>query len=240
MRRSCCLGFSLLTVVAAGCGSNDVMLKKQMEMESRLEQLVQANAADSVRLGQLVNDVKEVQARLNRMSAGMDELKQRDRDAASSLEVLSQRITELSASRSTPKIEVVNRDGSPADKDADQQQAYMKAFGLFSANNYDAAIAGFEAYLRNYPNGEYAGNAQYWIGECYYTQHSYREALEAFNRVVKNYPGGTKVPDAMLKVAFTLISLNEPEKGKDALRALIEKYPRSQAAAKARERLARY
>lgn len=240
MRRSGCLGLSLFSLAIASCGTNDVMLKKQMEMESRLEQLVQANATDSVRLGQLATDVKEMQARVDRVSSGMDELKQKDRDVASSLETISQRIEELSASRSTPKIEVVNRENTPVDKDAEQQQAYMKAFGLFSANNYSSAITEFEAYLKNYPNGEYAGNAQYWIGECFYTQHSYREALEAFNRVVRNYPKGTKVPDAMLKIAFTFISINEPEKGKDALQALIEKYPKSQAAAKARERLSRY
>ncbi|HEY6838597.1 MAG TPA: tol-pal system protein YbgF [Geobacteraceae bacterium] len=240
MRQSGCLGLGLFFLAIAGCGTNDVMLKKQMEMESRLEQLVQANATDSVRLGQLANDVKEMQARVNRLSSGMEELKQKDNDVASSLETLSQRLEGFSASRATAKIEVVNRENVPVDKDADQQQAYMKAFGLFSANNYDSAITEFEAYLKKYPKGEYAGNAQYWIGECFYTQHSYREALEAFNRVVTDYPKGSKVPDAMLKIGFTLISINEPEKGKDALQALIEKYPKSQAAAKARERLSRY
>ena len=116
----------------------------------------------------------------------------------------------------------------------------MKAFGLFSANNYPAAISAFEDHLRKYPRGEYAGNAQYWIGECHYTQHDYRAALDAFNLVVKNYPQGAKVPDALLKIGFTFISLNEPDKARATLESLIAKYPRTPAAAKAQERLSRH
>jgi tetratricopeptide (TPR) repeat protein len=62
------------------------------------------------------------------------------------------------------------------------------------------------AFIRH-PDSEYAGNAQYWIGECYYTQRDYARALEAFNKVIERYPKGQKVPDALLKVGFSLTAL---------------------------------
>jgi TolA-binding protein len=57
--------------------------------------------------------------------------------------------------------------------------------------------------------------------------------------MVATYPKGSKVPDAMLKIGYSLVSMNEPEKARAALQSLLVKYPKSPAAAKARERLGR-
>lgn len=229
----------VVCLVTAGCGGNDVIVKKQMELEARLEQLVQGNAATNARLTELSGEVKEVQGQVKSNAAAIEELKPGYRELKTSLEAISSKPAEA-APPATPKIEVVNREAPPADKDAAPQDAYMKAFGLFSANNYARAIEAFASFIKTYPDSEYAGNAQYWIGESYYTQRDYTQALEAFDRVIANYPKGKKVPDAMLKLGYTFISMNEPVKAKAALLTLIDKYPRSQAAAKARERLGRH
>lgn len=228
-------------VTLAGCGNNDVILKKQMEMEARLEQLVQGSAAANSRLNELTGEVKSLEGKVASQATELDELKTagRDlRDLKSSVETLSQRVNEPPPA--SPKIEVVNPEPGQPDKDAGPQAAYMKAFGLFSANKYPEAIVAFEAFLKSYPAHEYAANAQYWIGECLYTQHEYPKALEAFKKVVSAYPKSGKVPDAMLKVGFSQISLNERTAAVATLRELIEKYPRSQAAVKAKERLNRH
>ena len=225
----------------AGCGNNDVILKKQTEMEARLEQLVQGGAAANSRLTELGAEVKELQAKVGAQATELEELKAagRDlRDLKSSVETLSQRVNEPPPP--APKIEVVNQEPSQPDKDADPQAAYMKAFGLFSANKYGEAIDAFDAFLRKYPDHEYAPNALYWIGECFYTQHNFRQALEAFNKVVTAYPKSNKVPDALLKVGFSQISLNDQATARATLQSVIEKYPKSQAAAKAKERLNRH
>ncbi|RQW77979.1 MAG: tol-pal system protein YbgF, partial [Geobacter sp.] len=139
-----------------------------------------------------------------------------------------------------PRIVVVNKGASSVEGESIEQDAYMKAFGLFSTNNYSGAIQAFQSFITSYPRSEYAGNAQYWIGECYYTQRDYSKALKAFNMVIDNYPKGNKVPDAMLKAGYSLISMNQHDKAKPALEALVETYPKTPAAMKARERLIRY
>jgi len=58
--------------------------------------------------------------------------------------------------------------------------------------------------------------------------------------MVATYPNGNKVPDAMLKIGYSLVNMNEPEKARTALQALLVKYPKSPAAAKAREKLGRH
>ena len=229
-----------LAFAASGCSDYDVILKKQTEMDARLEQLIQGSAAANKRVAELSGEVKELQARDKAQSAELDELKNtvapQLKNLKPSLETPSPSVTELPPA-ATPRIEVVNSDATPPDSDAGPQEAYMKAFGLFSSNKYGEAIEAFEAFIRNHSSHEYAGNAQYWIGECYYTQRNYPLALEAFNKVVSNYPKGNKVPDAMLKTGYTLFNMNEPARAKAALKALVDKYPRSPAAVKAKERL---
>lgn len=228
-----------LGMAISGCSASDVILKKQMEMDARLEQLVQGNAAVNAQLAELAGAVKEVRNQVNSNSADLEELKPAFKEIKDSLESASVVNGREAASGAVPRIEVVNRDASPGDKDAGVQNAYMKAFGLFSSNNYPGAVEAFAAFIKSYPDSEYAGNAQYWIGECYYTQRSFPQALDAFNKVLTHYPKGKKVPDAMLKIGYSLINMNEPAKAKSALQALLDKYPRSQAAVKARERLNR-
>lgn len=231
---------AVFCVAASGCSNNEILLKKQTEMEARLEQLIQGNAGTSARLAEMTNELKELRDQVKTNSADLEALKPGFRELKSSLEAISQRVEGKAPLPAAAKIVVVNKGASAGDRESVEQDAYMKAFGLFSANDYSGAIDSFESFIRAYPGSEYAGNAQYWIGECHYTQRDYTRALGAFTRVIDNYPQGNKVPDAMLKVGFSLISLNQSEKARAALEALVEKYPKSQAAMKARERLSRH
>lgn len=171
------------------CANNDVIVKKQAEMEARLEQLVQGNAAATARLAEMTNEVKDLQAQVKANSTVLEELK----SASRRQDALPAAAPPRSASQS-PRIEVVNTDAVPGDRDTTAQDAYMKAFGLFSANSYNDAVMAFESFIRSYPGSEYAGNAQYWIGECYYTQHDFPRPWRPSTRLSKNIRRGTRFP----------------------------------------------
>jgi tol-pal system protein YbgF len=229
----------VLFMMIPGCSSTDVVMKKQMETDARLEKLVQGNLALNARLVELTKEVNDLQNQVKSNSADLGELKPAFSDLRNTVESRSAKNEPQIISTNVPRIEVVNKDTSPGDKDSRAQNAYIKAFGLFSANNYPAAIEAFGVFIKSYPGNEYAGNAAYWIGECHYTQHDYPKAITAFNKVLIGYPKGSKVPDAMLKIGYSRISMNEPVKARAMLQSLIDKYPNSQAAVKARERLNR-
>lgn len=239
MRLKNCFLAVTLCMTISGCGSTDVAMKRQMETDSRLELLVQGNAAVNARLAELTKEVKELQTQVKSNSTDLGELKPAVNKMRDTLESVPPKKGPEIVSTAVPRIEVVNKEPSPGDRDSKAQNAYMKAFGLFSVNNYPGAVEAFGAFMKTYPDSEYAGNAVYWIGECHYTQHDYPQAITAFNKVLTVYPKGNKVPDALLKIGYSYISMNEPVKAKAALQSLIDKYPNSQAAVKARERLNR-
>jgi tol-pal system protein YbgF len=138
----------------------------------------------------------------------------------------------------TPKVEIVNQP-NPAkiSRETGPPAEYLKAFGLYSANNFPAAIEAFEAFLKDNAQSDYAANAQYWIGECHYTLSDLPRAKEAFLKVAETYPKSTKTPDALLKLGYTLSVLKEKEKATEVFEKIITSYPSSPAAIKARERL---
>ena len=55
--------------------------------------------------------------------------------------------------------------------------------------------------------------------------------------MLQNFPSGNKAAAAQLKKGFALIELGKQDDGVNELRRLIQRYPRSNEALQARERL---
>jgi len=114
-------------------------------------------------------------------------------------------------------------------------EIYLQAFADYAAGRYPQSILGFESYLKLYPDSEYSGNAQFWLGECYYALQRYPRAIEEFRKVVDLYPQGGKAPEALLKMAAAQLELNQAEEAKETLKILRRQYPESAAAKKSRQ-----
>ena len=118
-----------------------------------------------------------------------------------------------------------------------EESSYRQAFGLLKDGHYKDAISGFEHVLEAYPNGKYAGNAQYWLGESHYVTRDFDAARESFAKVIENYPDSTKAPDAMLKLGFIQYEQSEWKRARGSLKSVIKQYPGSVAAELAQKRL---
>jgi tol-pal system protein YbgF len=108
---------------------------------------------------------------------------------------------------------------------ADEKAAYDQAFQALKELRYADAAESFQTFLDQYPNSEYADNAQYWLGESYYVTRNYDIALKAFQDLMDNYSDSPKVADALLKVGYTHYELQDWEAATAALTQVQEKYP---------------
>lgn len=115
---------------------------------------------------------------------------------------------------------------------------YQRQYAALRAGDHASAIAGFRAFLQQYPHSDYADNAQYWLGEAFYDQRQYKLAMREFRRVINNYPRGNKVPDALLKIGFCYAALGETSKARDVLEQVTRVYPASNPGKLAQRRLA--
>lgn len=126
----------------------------------------------------------------------------------------------------------------PADP-AKEKLFYEAAFDLIKAKDFDKANQAFSAFLRKYPNSQYAGNAQYWLGEVNLAQGNLQGAGQAFAKVSQAYPSHAKVPDSLFKLADVEQRLGNTDKAKGILQQVVAQYPGSSAAQLAQRDLQR-
>ena len=114
---------------------------------------------------------------------------------------------------------------------------YDAAFDLVKARDFEKAIQAFSAFVRRFPNSEYAGNAQYWLGEIHLVESDLESAGRAFAKVISAYPGHRKEPDALYKLADVERRMGNREKAIELYQEVLSRHPNSSAAQLARRDL---
>jgi tol-pal system protein YbgF len=120
-----------------------------------------------------------------------------------------------------------------------EQAVYDAAFNALKGSDYPKAISGFKSFVSAYPSSPLASNAQYWLGEAYYVTREYPSAIAAFQKVTTEWPESRKVPDALVKIGFTQTALGKNGEARVTLEDVVRRYPGSEAAQLASERLKR-
>lgn len=118
-----------------------------------------------------------------------------------------------------------------------EQSAYEQAFRMLQEGRYDPAAREFQAFLQAYPEGRYAANAQYWLGEVYYLKRDFDNAVTEFDKVIDGYPNSPKRPNALLKKGFVHYEKGEWAQARTALQAVKQHYGDTSAARLADNRL---
>jgi tol-pal system protein YbgF len=117
------------------------------------------------------------------------------------------------------------------------RELYSQAYADYARGNYDLAIQGFQEYLKNYPDTDFSDNAQYWIGEALYGKGRHAEAIEAWKALFRDHPASDKLPDGHVKTGMALEKLGRRSQALLEYRFVVDRYPNSQAARIARDRL---
>lgn len=120
---------------------------------------------------------------------------------------------------------------------SDEKQQYQHAYDELRNGHTAQSITEFNAFLTQYPNGELAGNAQYWLGEAYKVNQEIDAAKTAFNKVISNYSGSAKVPDALLKLGYIEMDQKNNAKAREYLTRVTTEFSSSTAAHLAAKKL---
>ena len=122
---------------------------------------------------------------------------------------------------------------------SEEQTVYAQSFDALKAGSYSVAITGFKSFLSSYPASPLAENAQYWLGEAFYVTRDFDSATGAFRNVLQKWPDSRKAPDALLKLGYTQLEQKKTGEGRATLSQVVQKYPGTDAAKLAAERLQR-
>lgn len=200
-----------------------------------LQKVVQDSAGNSnARVDALAGQVQSLGESLEEVKTRLSKLQQQLADTQSVVQSLD---SKLSGGAPPP-----GSAGGPMTPPANVPSAevlYSTALRDFTSGKYDLARQEFTDYLRAYASTDLAANAQFYVGETYYAQKNYSQAIVEYDKVLERYPKGYKLAAAQLKKGYALIEIGQADAGARELRSVVNRFPNSDEARLARERLRR-
>jgi tol-pal system protein YbgF len=241
-------------------GGDETARKQIAEQGKRIEELRQQNAQLSERLGHIDETLKglasfnpalELSQQLERVRQEITQLRGQIEVNANEVQMASKRQRDMYVDLDTrmKRLEVPAAAGAvapaaagaaatvPQATDA-EAQAYEAAQGQRKIGNYQGAIAGFRNFIAQYPKSTLSHRAQYWIGDSYYNLRDFKNAIASQQRLISAYADSASVPDALLNIASSQLELGDAAAARRTMDGLVARYPASEAAEKARRRLA--
>lgn len=218
-------------LVAAGCatrGDVDFLSEEHQRIAQRqadLEERITALEQTMARLQDLLQGIRaDFRADLGAMRAQLNALEGAVRGTESRIEQLRQ----------------YNPPPAPAPPDTTARgevreiELYNAAVADYTQGRLDLARRGFAEYVRRFPDGPSAADAQYWIGQISFDEEEYEDAIRDLRVVAVRYAQSSKAPLALRKIGDAYRALGQTDRAREAYQELIDRYPNSQEAQNAR------
>ena len=236
------LALVALAVLACGCATRGSVRNLHSDLgalRNEVELLRQAHEQISRETATALEEIKALESRVrdlttsgNRTAGDLTKLNARLGETDESVKRLQ---TELIArpvvAAPPPPPEPAPRETVPSGR---AEAAYATALATFRSREHGQAVLEFLDFIGKYPKHTLAANAQYWIGEAYYSQRDYRQALVELGKVLEHPGANGKAADALLKIGLCYSNLREPERANEAWTRIVNEYPSSDAAVQAR------
>lgn len=127
--------------------------------------------------------------------------------------------------------------GAPEAAVSAEVQSYRDAYAAWRAGDAQACVDQFGKFLQTYPASEYADDATYWLGDCYFKQGNFSAAVLRFDDVARQYPEGNKAADALYRQGEALLRMGHGTAAGNAFEKVLRDYPDSARAPEAKRQL---
>lgn len=111
---------------------------------------------------------------------------------------------------------------APGFNPADEAASYEKAYAFLKQRQVDDSMKAFEKHLQLYPEGDYAANALYWLGELHLLRNDTSLAEKQFSDLLARFPAHRKADDARFKLAKVYFQQGKIDSSRQLLEALIQ------------------
>jgi tol-pal system protein YbgF len=187
------------------------MLELQTQIDGMRTDLAKARGQDE----QLARDVADMQRRQKDIAQGVDE-----------------RFRKFEPTK-------VTVDGREFAAEPAETREYEAALAVFRKGDFAAATTAFGDFVRRRPQSGYNASALFWLGNAQYATRDYQAAIANFRNMLTVNADHPRAPEAALSIANCQTELKEVKGARKTLEDLIKVYPQSEAAAAAKDRLAK-
>lgn len=120
-----------------------------------------------------------------------------------------------------------------------EQRAFDSSLAEFRAGKFKESSAGFSNFVKAYPRSSLLPAAQYWWGNSQFAARDFRNAINTHRGLIAQFPDSNRVPDAMLSIGNSFAELDDQREARRMWQDVVKLHPTSDAAARAKQRLAR-
>jgi len=214
--------------------------QKVQESQSRLEEETRRASDDSALLRRSLielqnqldaarTDIAKLRGQNEQMVRDLSEVQRTQKDTTHSLD---ERIRKFEPTR-------VSVDGREFLADASEKRDYEAAMDIFRKGDFGPVQLAFVEFLNRYPKTGYRQSALFWLGNAQYATRDYKDALASFRALVALGGDHIRVPEAMLAIANCQLEMKDSKAARKTLEDLIVRYPGTETAQAAKDRLAR-
>jgi tol-pal system protein YbgF len=250
--------------IAPAYGANKDIVELQTQVTQLQQQMTQMKQSFDERMGIMRNLLEQNTDATNKVTTAINGLQasinKQQQDRSGQGDQLSGQIQALNDTMDELKVRLTKlskqledmqtaQQSMAAQQSQAQQQAqaiaqapapdvlYNNALRDYNGAKNDLAIQEFNDYIKFYPNTDLSGNAYFYLAEIQFKAGDYQKAVANYDLVLQNFPSGNKAAAAQLKKGYALLELGKEDEGTQELKHVIQRYPRTNEATQARERL---
>ena len=178
----------------------------------------------------LQQEVQELRGIVELLQYELAELKVREEERYLELDARYQHVRQIMGGTAP----VINPDDLAIDvADASEMAAapsvkklYDTGLELIRNRQYDQAVIQLKSVIDQFPEGAFAANAYYWLGEVYAAkpEPNYEEARQALTQVITFFPSHRKVPDAAFKLGKVYHLMGDCVRATELLNQVVEQH----------------
>lgn len=199
------------------------------ELEAALDPARRGLLEQTNQLEALRRELAQLRGQQEQLAFQLAELQRQQRDAWAALD-------ERLRAHEPVKVSI---EGQEFTARPEEKAAFEGAMAALRASEFARAAQLYADFVQRYPQSGYVPLALYWRGNALYATRDYKPAIDAYQRLLDAYPRHPRAPEAMLAIASCQIELKDVKAARATWQALVRRYPDSEAAAAARERLSR-
>lgn len=110
---------------------------------------------------------------------------------------------------------------------------YQIAQAFYNSGEAFDAISAFRNLLRDYPDSEWAEEAQYNLGSIFFQNQDYDQAIAEYRNVIESHPRDPLAAKAQYGIGDALFNAGRSGEAIEAYRVVLERYPQSEFVADA-------
>lgn len=112
---------------------------------------------------------------------------------------------------------------------------YTEAKGQFDSAKFEAAVKGFNLYIKTAPQGNNIEDAYYYLGQSYFEQKEYQKAAVAAATLLDKFPQSKLTAAVRILYARSIVPLNKKEEAKTYLKSVGQDFKGTPEADKAKQ-----